>query len=75
MGLRLLPSRGPTRLYCSTSEVAFGPLFQGEYEALAFLNYYAERYPGIDVRALPDAEIERVYRAWQATSGRSTRPS
>lgn len=71
MGLRIAHhGPGVARLYCSTSEVEFGPTFAGEYEALAFLNFYGERYPGIDVRALPDVEIEQVYRAWLATTKR-----
>ena len=47
MGLRILDdvSEGRACLYCSTSEVAFGPLFDDTEHAISFLNFIGDENP------------------------------
>jgi hypothetical protein len=54
-------------LYCSTSDWAFGPVFQGDREtnaqvcAVQFLDWLA-----IDPRTLDDSKLEAKYSEWLA---------
>jgi len=47
MGVRILfdPEAGLACLYCSTSEWAFGPVFEGPNEAAAFLRWLRDLTP------------------------------
>ena len=44
-------------LVCTTSGVAFGPVFDDNDEASGFLDYIAHHYPGEDVRMLDDHDL------------------
>ncbi len=69
MGVRILTDRSGTRnvsvLYCSTSDVAFGPLFSeddwrdSEDRAAAFLIFL-----DMDARRYSDAELMAKYSEW-----------
>lgn len=56
MGVRISDSRSVC-LYCSTEGVAFGPVFEDEYEAEAFLDFLGER----DARSLTPSELVREH--------------
>ena len=70
MGVRLIvDSRRDTdrvALFCSTSGWAFGPVFDSETEAEAFLDY-CDLVVGADPRAIDEkpGRLERVYNEWR----------
>ena len=68
MGVRILYADGAAALYCSTTEIAFGPLFlddkghDGIERAEAFLNWLAPR----DARLFTQDQLLDVYQQWRA---------
>lgn len=56
MGVRITDKRN-VALYCSTEGVAFGPVFEDEYEAQAFLDFLGER----DARTMTPSELVREH--------------
>lgn len=56
MGVRISDSRSVC-LYCSTEGVAFGPVFEDEHEAEAFLDFLGDR----DARTLTPSELVREH--------------
>lgn len=46
-------------LYCDTTMIAFGPVFETQYEAEAFLEHLAET-DGRDARIIHAAELARL---------------
>jgi hypothetical protein len=70
MGVRILNDHYDSlaALYCSTSEVAFGPLFHeeeghgGSERAEAFLRWLGAREP----RRMTDADLQAAYTDWRA---------
>lgn len=70
MSVRVLESRDGkmAALYCSTTDWAFGPVFQSDEaaeDARAFLKFL-----GCDPRTLSEKELETCYSDWrQATDG------
>lgn len=69
MGVRILTDDKQAALYCSTSEIAFGPIFHGtddgmysaEERAAAFLRWL----PG-DARRFSESELLKAFSEWQA---------
>jgi hypothetical protein len=68
MGVRILNAGSQAALYCSTSEVAFGPIFHDDDDhdaderAEAFLRWLAPRDP----REFIGDELEQKYAEWRA---------
>lgn len=70
MGVRILSNSNDemAALYCSTSDVAFGPLFyqsdeySAEMRAQSFLRYLG----ALDARLFAEADLLQVYSDWLA---------
>ena len=57
MGVRVIDNgRGEAAFYCSTAMWAFGPVFEDEEEARAFLAWLST-----DPRKVPESELEAKY--------------
>lgn len=75
MGVRILHHEDDVvtigALYCSTSDVAFGPIFYGDdrlngwERAELFCQWNHDKY-GIDPRRYTDLELEHRYHEWAA---------
>lgn len=52
-------------LYCSATGVAFGPVFDSEDDAEAFLAW-VEPKTFLDVRVIPRGELVALFRSWSA---------
>lgn len=63
MGCRILEGDDGAALYCSTSMVAFGPIFDDGEAAEAFLKWL----DGVDPRGFSDQELMTKYSSWLAT--------
>jgi hypothetical protein len=59
MGVRITSQENVSALFDSVSGVAFGPVFEDEFEAEEFLAWYAEQ-GRVDLRLLPGPEVERA---------------
>jgi hypothetical protein len=61
MGVRILhdAETGIACLYCSTTQWAFGPLFESREDAAEFLSWLRR-----DPRDLPDRDLERAFSDW-----------
>ena len=68
MGLRLTSMEQKVALFDSTSGFAFGPVFDTELEAEAFVEF-AEKRLNRDLRTVTDREFEEVYAAFLIASG------
>lgn len=51
-------------LYCSTTELCFGPAFRDEEECTAFLDAFLEACD-VDPRRLSPAELDRAIELWR----------
>lgn len=56
-------------LYCSTTGLAFGPLFTDEGEADEFLTFAFLQHG--DVRQFPSGEVARLVDTWRASKRRT----
>lgn len=71
MGVRILANEGLTALYCSTSDIAFGPVFyDSEFHSAAeraesFLRFLGAR----DARQFSDKALLDLYAQWHAQEG------
>ena len=68
MGVRVLHNDDMAALYCSTTDIAFGPVFYDDHghdadeRALAFLRWLAPR----DARLFTDPQLIDLYSQWRA---------
>lgn len=66
MSVRLTSGENKVALFDSTSGFAFGPVFDDETEAEAFLDF-AERNLEGDIRGASDADLLALYRVHEQT--------
>lgn len=65
MGCRILNAEGGKAvLYCSTTDWAFGPLFDSEDHAMDFLEWLEKTCGDGDARKLTDKQLSANYVAW-----------
>jgi len=57
VGVRTTASENVVALVCSTSGLAFGPVFDSEGEADDFLDWYNAKDDSVDLRKLTDEQI------------------
>ena len=62
MGIRIHTSREDTAIiYCSTTNWAFGPVFESTEQAEAFIQFCEAMRPGIDLRRFEDYELKEIH--------------
>ncbi len=72
MGIRVLYSDGAAAMYCSVTQVAFGPLFldekghDGIERAEAFLGWLGEQDGQRDARMFTQLQLLNLYHQWHA---------
>ncbi len=64
MGVRLTSTEGKCALYDSTTGLAFGPVFEDEYEAEGFLVYTDAAY-GNDLASMYPSDLMALFTAWR----------
>ena len=66
MGVRVLSDGDQACMYCSTVEVAFGPIFHGdgEHDADERIEAFL-RWQSPDVRTLTEAELQNAVADWR----------
>lgn len=72
MGVRITGQEGRVALYDSVSGFAFGPTFEDEDEAQAFLEWWEANGDGRDLRALSDPELEDTAATYAARPQKAT---
>lgn len=65
MGVRVLADEGRTAIFCSVSEVAFGPTFDTPKDARDFLEW-AEANVREDLRTLSDRALASAHAVWHS---------
>ena len=70
MGVRITSQEKVVALFDSVTGFAFGPTFQDEESADAFLVWLRDR-DGRDARSLSDREIGELHRVWWVETGRA----
>ena len=53
-------------LYCSTTGIAFGPVFASSFDAEDFLDWFSKNSVSPDPRDLTPTELVVAYAKWQA---------
>ena len=64
MGVRV-SNRTNVCLYCSTTGLAFGPVFASSFDAEDFLSWWNTHDDATDLRKLTPAELAIAYGRWQ----------
>ena len=65
MGVRV-SNRTNVCLYCSTTGLAFGPVFASSFDAEDFLEWWNTFDDATDLRELTPGELAIAYGKWQA---------
>lgn len=65
MSVRTTAGEGKVALFCSTSGVAFGPVFDTEDEAERFLEWLGAR-DGRDPRLIREFELVELYQTFES---------
>lgn len=71
MPVRNTATEGKAAMFCSTDGIAFGPVFDSEYELDDFIEY-ANENESRDLRALGSADLESLLTAWRGQRARET---
>jgi len=59
-------NRANVCLYCSTTGIAFGPVFASSFDAEDFLQWWNTISDAADLRELSNPELAVAYGRWQA---------